>query len=375
MKIHYISGSRADFGLMQRCLHAIDNSTNLDLGLVLTGQHLSAHYGNTSVEIRTCGLPVVHEIAVELLGSDGAEMAKALAAELTGFTVFWETNRPDLVLLLGDRGEMVAAALAAVHLGIFVAHIHGGERSGTLDESFRHVISKLAHYHFPATEDAAGRLRRMGEPPDAITVIGAPGLVGITDCTVPDKDWTSECFNLPAHMPVALVVFHSVVQEACVAGDQVRVLIETLLTEKYIPIIFRPNSDAGGRVIDRYLDGVTLNPRLRVVSHLSRDAYLKLMASSDLIIGNSSSGIIESASLGIPCVNLGTRQDNRLRNNNTVDCRKITATEIRVAIKAARTLSPPFTNHYGDGKTDLRLIEVLAELDLAPERLKKWNTY
>jgi UDP-hydrolysing UDP-N-acetyl-D-glucosamine 2-epimerase len=360
---------------MQRCLQAIDASSDFELGLVVTGQHLSPHYGDTAAEIRSSGLNIACELPVDLQGTDGAEMARALARELSGFTDFWESTRPDLVLLLGDRGEMVAAALAAVHLGIFVAHIHGGERSGTLDESFRHVITKLAHYHFPATEDAAERLRRMGEDPDTITVIGAPGLVGITEGIEPDPKWLAEHFNLSLNKPIALVLFHPVVQEASIAGEQIQILIETLLAEEYDAVIFRPNSDAGGQAIDRYLDQVSLDPRLCVVSNLDRDEYLKIMSSAKLMIGNSSSGIIESASLGIPCVNLGTRQDERLRNENTVDCREVTADAIRVAIKAARALPHPFNNRYGDGKTDLRLAKVLSGLDLTPERLKKRNAY
>jgi len=373
MRIHYVSGSRADFGLMRHCLAAIHACARHELGLVLSGQHLSAAYGGTAAEIRASGLPVVHELPVELHGTDGAEMARALSAELAGLTRFWQAERPDLVLLLGDRGEMVAAALAAVHLGIFVAHIHGGERSGTLDESYRHVISKLTHFHFPATEDAATRLARMGEEPQAITVIGAPGLVGLTEGVAPDRAWLAERFGLDA--PVALTVFHPVVQEAGAAGDQIRILVETVLAEGYRALVFRPNSDAGGQAIDRYLDGLEGRADVQVVAHMQRDAYLRALATCDLMIGNSSSGIIESASFGVPCVNLGSRQDDRLRNANTVDCPDIAPEAIRAAIAAARTLSGPFVNAYGAGDTDQRLLAALDTLELDPVRLKKCNAY
>lgn len=373
MKIHYVSGSRADFGLMHHCLTAIHGSGRHDLGLVLSGQHLSTAYGDTAAEIRASGLPVVHELPVELHGTDGAEMARALSAELDGLTRFWQTERPDLVLLLGDRGEMVAAALAAVHLGIFVAHIHGGERSGTLDESFRHVISKLAHFHFPATDEAATRLVRMGEAPDAITVIGAPGLVRLTEGVTPDRAWLEARFGLSG--PTALAVFHPVVQEAGAASAQVRILIETLLEDGWSVLALRPNSDAGGQSIDRYLDEMKDRTGLHVVSHMTREAYLCALATSDLMIGNSSSGIIESASLGVSCINLGSRQDNRLRNANTVDCSNIEPDAIRAAIAEARTLSGPFVNAYGAGDTDQRLLAALDALDLDPVRLKKCNAY
>lgn len=373
MRIHYVSGSRADFGLMRRCLGTIDTCDRYDLGLVLTGQHLSAAYGDTAAEVRASGLPVVQEVPVELHGTDGAEMACALAGELAGFTRFWQTQRPDLLLLLGDRGEMVAAALAAVHLGIFVAHIHGGERSGTLDESFRHVISKLAHFHFPATEEAADRLRRMGEDPMAITVIGAPGLVGLTEGVASDRAWLEARFGLSG--PTALAVFHPVVQEAQEAGDQIRTLVETLRAEGYRALIFRPNSDSGGHAIDRYLDRLEGHPDMHVVAHMERDDYLRALASCDLMIGNSSSGIIESASFEVPCVNLGSRQDGRLRNNNTIDCPEIEPDAVRAAIAAARGLRGPFVNNFGAGDTDGRLLAALNGLDLDPLRLKKSNAY
>lgn len=375
MKIHYVSGSRADFGLMQRCLQAIEASPNINLELVVTGQHLSSRYGDTISEVRKSGLSIAKEIPVELSGTDGAQMAIAMSQELAELTAFWVQVRPDLILLLGDRGEMVAAALAAVHLGIFVAHIHGGERSGTLDESFRHVISKLAHYHFPATEEAADRLRRMGECPDSIQVIGAPGLVGITEGVDSDKTWLYSNFGLPEDKPVALVVFHPVVQEAVEMQQQIDLLLESLLKEGYAAIVLRPNSDAGGQIIDRFLNYMKGNPDLYIAPHLNRNVYLRVMASVDLVIGNSSSGIIESASFDVPCINLGSRQSDRMRNRNTIDCSDLSLGEIRSAIRAASKLIFPIRNSYGDGTTDRKLVEELSKLDMDKRRLKKRNAY
>lgn len=375
MKIHYVSGSRADFGLMQRCLVAIHTSRDHDLGVVLTGQHMARGYGDTVAEIRATGLPVVLELPVQLSGSDGAEMAGAMATELAGLTAYWSRERPDLVLLLGDRGEMVAAALAAVHLGIHVAHIHGGERSGTVDESFRHVISKLAHIHFPATEDAAERLRRMGEEPAAITVIGAPGLVGLTEGVTANQNRIRRSFGLDDTGPLAMVVFHPVVQQADRASRQVETLIDTLDQDDWRMVVMRPNSDAGGQAIDTYLDGLVDGPTRAIRRHLDRDSYLEVLAGCDMLIGNSSSGIIESASFGIPCVNIGSRQNNRLRNANTVDCPDITATALRAAFTRARALRGPFTNRYGSGDTDRRLVTALGGLHLQHGLLQKLNTY
>lgn len=375
MKVHYVTGSRADFGLMLRCLKAIGAHHEHDLGVVVTGQHMMAHYGSTMREVRESGLTVVCEIPVHLRGESGAEMARALAGEISGLVEFWERERPDLVLVLGDRGEMLAATLAAVHLGIFVAHIHGGELSGTLDESIRHAISKLAHFHLVATEDSAERLRRMGEAPHSIQVIGAPGLVGVVDGIEGDRNWLGEWSGLPSSEGVALVNFHPVVQEADKARQQVETLTHAVKLAGLSQIILRPNSDAGGAAIDGYLDSLAGEPRIRVETHLDRHTYLRALASSDVLIGNSSSGIIESASFGIPYVCVGSRQDGRVRNKNTIDVPLVEARKIIDAIGEASRLKGPFTNLYGDGKTDKHLLKALSGLELDPVLLKKRNAY
>ncbi|MDX1785265.1 MAG: UDP-N-acetylglucosamine 2-epimerase, partial [Roseovarius sp.] len=233
MIIHYISGSRADFGLMARCLTHLHAAPGHSVGIVATGQHMVEKYGNTLQDIHAVGLPIVAEIPVRLSGQSGVEMGQALADELTGFLKVWQKQRPDLVLLLGDRGEMVAGALAAVHLGIHVAHLHGGERTGTLDESFRHAITKLSHIHFPATEGAAERIRRMGEAPETVHVIGAPGLVGVAGRPQPDAKALRASLGLDSAAPLALCIFHPVVQEAAQAAEQMRLLVEATQAAGY----------------------------------------------------------------------------------------------------------------------------------------------
>ena len=371
MLIHYISGSRADFGLMARCLARLHAAPSHSVGIVATGQHMISKYGNTLEDIHSTGLPVVAEIPVRLSGQSGIEMGQALADELTGLLAFWQKTRPDLVLLLGDRGEMVAGALAAVHLGIHVAHLHGGEQTGTLDESFRHTITKLSHFHFPATEDASDRIRRMGELPESVRVIGAPGLVGVAGRPQVDPEALRTQLGLDTEEALALCVFHPVVQEATKAAEQMRVLVEATRVSGYSLAILRPNSDAGGDAIDAYLDTVSNEPGFQVLTHLERETYLDLLGISDLIIGNSSSGIIESASLALPCVNVGTRQNGRQRNINTFDCPTISLNDLAKTIRVARSWQPSSDNVYGDGKADFRLLEQIDTLKLAPELLSK----
>ncbi len=375
MKVHYVTGSRADFGLMQKTLQVMAAEPRIDLGIVVTGQHLLKHYGQTVTEIRATGLPVLHEISVALSGDGGAEMALALADELQGFVAFWQEKRPDLVLVLGDRGEMLAGALAAVHLGIHVGHIHGGELSGTLDESFRHAISKLSHFHFTANQDASNRLISMGENPDYVWEIGAPGLVGITENVERRAGWIADRFGLQPADHTVLVVFHPVVQEAGRAANQVEMLVAMLQDLNCGGLIMRPNSDAGGAEIDACLDVLPGQGKFAVLDHLERDIYLQCLANVDLIVGNSSSGIIESASFGVPCLNIGSRQHGRLRNDNVVDCPEMTAAALAEGFEMALHQKGRFSNLYGDGQTAQRLCDLILNLPLDGVVLTKTNSY
>lgn len=376
MKIHYVTGSRADFGLMEETLRVLHATEELDVGIIATGQHLLKSYGVTLEDIEDSGLQVVHKIPVVLSGAGGAEMSHALADELAGLTDFWQHHRPDLVLILGDRGEMLAAALAAVHLGIFVGHLHGGEVSGTLDESFRHATSKLTHFHFPATDDSRERLIAMGEKAEHIWTIGAPGLVGLSLGQAKQADWFQQAFGIAQSQHNAVVVFHPVVQEAKLAGDQFRTILTALLDHDCGGVIMRPNSDAGGAQIDAVLDQLSSKERFVVCDHLDRSTYLGSLAQADLIVGNSSSGIIESASFDLPCLNIGTRQHGRLRNSNVIDCINVTSDNITHALQRCLKLGPgPFVNKYGDGRTAERLTEILKGLPLDQTILAKTNTY
>jgi len=260
-------------------------------------------------------------------------------------------------------------------LGIHIGHVGGGERSGTLDESFRHAVSKLSHFHFPTTRQSQERLVRMGEDTAHMHMIGAPGLVGMVQPA--DRAWLLARFDLPEGQPVALTIFHPVVQEADRAAAQIREVIRAVADEGFAQIVLRPNSDAGGAGIDAFLDTLAGadEPAIRIATHLGRNEYCRVLASADLMVGNSSSGIIESASFGVPCVNIGSRQSGRERNGNTVDAVEVTAPAIAAAIRASRRLPQPFTNIYGDGRADERLVDAVARIDLSPRSLAKQNCY
>ncbi len=187
-KIIYVSGTRADYGLMRAVLRKLQDTSTIELSICVTGMHLSALYGNTVSEIEADGFALCGLIPVDVETSTPVSMAQSIGHELIAMTELFARERPDIILLLGDRGEMLAAALAAVHLNIHLVHLHGGERSGTVDEMIRHCISKLAHYHFTATQEAKTRLIQMGERAEHIHVVGAPGLDDLVTAPIDSKE-------------------------------------------------------------------------------------------------------------------------------------------------------------------------------------------
>jgi GDP/UDP-N,N'-diacetylbacillosamine 2-epimerase (hydrolysing) len=356
-RIAYVSGTRADFGLMARTLAAIDAATDLDLSVVVTGMHLSPTHGNTVDEIEAAGLRIAARVPVGLSPATGATMARGIGAMISGFVAAFEAERPDIVLLLGDRGEMLAGAIAALHLNIAVAHIHGGERSGTIDEPVRHAISKLAHIHMAATVGAQARLVAMGETAAHVYLTGAPGLDGLATATLPPRDVVMRAHGLDPTRQFALLVFHPVLQEAARAEEETAALLAALASCEVLALM--PNADAGSDGVRAALDTAAGRPGLVLATHLARSDFLAAMARADVMVGNSSAGIIEAASFGTPVVNIGRRQQLRERNANVRDVPvSCSAGAIGAALADGRF---PAMNIYGDGGAARRIVTVLRE--------------
>lgn len=373
-RVCYVSGTRADFGLMARTLTLLDASRCIELGIAVTGMHLSAKYGATVREIEAARLPIKVRIASPVDETSGPAMARAIAATLAGLVDAFAAWRPDLVLLLGDRGEMVAGALAGLHCGIAVAHIHGGERSGTVDELVRHAISKLSHYHFVATPGARERLIAMGEGAERVFVTGAPGLDELVDHIPEARETLCGRVGLDPARPVCLVVFHPVVQEEAQAGEQARALLDGVLRVGAQLLALRPNADAGADRIRAVLDAFAARSGVRVATHLPRGEFMSWMARADAMVGNSSAGIIEAASVGQWVVNVGTRQRLRERSGNVVDVPSAADAIARALADVLRRPRRQFSNVYGDGRAAPRIAELVERLSL--ERvLEKTNAY
>jgi GDP/UDP-N,N'-diacetylbacillosamine 2-epimerase (hydrolysing) len=360
---------------MQNTLQAINRHPQLSLGLLVTGMHLLPEYGETWREIAESGLPIDARVAVNLTGSSGEEMAIALGEQVIGFTKALQKIKPDLVLLLGDRGEMLAGAIVALHLNIPIVHIHGGELSGTVDEPIRHAISKLAHYHFTATKKSRERLIRMGEKSEHIFVTGAPGLDAVYQIKLLERAPLFANYGLNQGKPLLLILFHPVVQQADELAEQTSALLEAALESDMQCLLIMPNADAGGSVIAEVIREYDSRKQINTAVHVPRREFLSLVAHAEVMAGNSSSGIIEAASLGTPVVNIGDRQRSRERNSNVIDVEPIKS-EIGEAInKASQMKGQRWNNVYGEGKASERIVDCLNSLSLSSNVLEKVNAY
>jgi GDP/UDP-N,N'-diacetylbacillosamine 2-epimerase (hydrolysing) len=360
---------------MARTLGMMAQSAKYKLRVAVTGMHLSAKYGTTVHEIEAAGLEVLARIATEVDETSGKAMAAAIADTIRGLVTAFESWRPELVLLLGDRGEMLAGAIAAIHLNIPVVHLHGGERSGSVDEPVRHAISKLSHFHFVANLEARDRLLRMGEESSRVFVTGAPGIDGLQALASESREELCRQIGLDPRRPICLIVFHPVTQEAMHAGRQASAVLDGVLATCAQAIVLQPNADAGGDAVRAALARYQQHNDVRLLTNMSRARFVSWMATADAMVGNSSSGIIEAASLGLWVVNVGNRQQLRERSGNVVDvdpnAESITATLADVLVRPRQS----WQNVYGDGCAAERIVALLETLPLSDAVLSKVNAY
>lgn len=318
-KIAVITGTRAEYGIFKSVLNEIEAKAGLRLSLIVIGMHLSLEFGHTVDEIERDGFKIGAKIAV-LHGEDTkASMAKSIGECLTKAAEALKLIKPDILLVLGDRSEMLVGAVAATYMGIAIAHIHGGEISGNVDEPVRHAITKLAHIHFPATQESAERIIRMGEEFWRVHVVGAPGLDLILNERILGSKKVAAKYGLEVSKPVLLVLQHSVVTEADQASDQIRQTLEAVKELKHQAVLIYPNADAGGRRMIRVIKEYEKYPFVKTFKSVPHEEYLGLMRLASVMVGNSSSGIIEAPSFGLPVVNIGTRQKGRQRAGNVID--------------------------------------------------------
>lgn len=378
-KVLYISGTRADYGLMRSVLICIHDHPGLTLEIAVTGMHLMDEFGTTLDEIEKDNFHVTRIEAV-IEKDNKHSMSRFIGIVIQKLTDFIEKSRPDIILVLGDRGEMLAGAVVGTYLGIPVAHIHGGEITSTVDDIARHAITKLSHIHFPATEESADRIIRMGENPNRVFVVGAPGLDQVLSEKPLSKIELSQKYSLIPDKPFCLVVQHPVSLEVEDARIQMRETLDAVVTLKQQTIVVYPNADAGGRQMIDVIREYESDPLIHMFKSIPHGDYISLLREASVLIGNSSSGIIEAPSLGTPVVNIGSRQQGRQRGDNIIDV-GYNKTEILAAVRKTKT-DPDFIrsvrlcrNPYGDGNCSQKIVDVLSTISLDNSLIQKKFTY
>lgn len=375
-RIVYVSGTRADYGLMKNVLKSIHEHPKLELKILVLGMHLMEEFGCTVEEIKKDGF--AYEIVDSVYEQDSKEsMAKFVGDATSKISVKLSKIKPDIVFVQGDRSEMLAAATAATYLGIPIVHTHGGDVSAHVDESSRHAITKLAHIHFPATKYSAERIKRMGEQEWRIHISGAPSLDNILKLKI-NKLETYKKYNLDRDRKLILVVQHPVYTEVVQAPEQIRNTLRAVSKFDAQVIIIYPNADAGGRAMIKVIEEYAND--FKIYKTLPYEDFIGLMSVADVMIGNSSAGVIETASLKLPVVNIGTRQKNRERSVNVIDS-SYNESSITAAIKKA--MSKEFTeycnkfckNIYGEGKAGEKIADVLSNIEINKSLLQKQLTY
>lgn len=378
LRIAAITGSRGEWGYIRPVLRLIDEDPTLDYSLIVTNMHLLPEFGFSVREIERDGFRVDERIYMTFDGYTAATMAKSLACFLLELPTVLQRIQPDVILLAGDRGEQLMGAIAGAHLGIPVAHIQAGELSGNVDGIVRHAITKLAHIHFAANEEFAERVRRLGEQEFRIHVTGAPLVDELVQGPITAPEDLRERYRLAEHDPMILAVQHPVTEEETAAGEQVSETIHALLEVGWPTIFVYPNSDAGSELIRAQLAALK-RPSIRLIRNLPRQDYLGLMKMANVIVGNSSSGIMEAPTFGTPCVNIGRRQNGRPQACNVISTgysRNKIAAAIREAASAEfRQQVKKAINPYGDGQASKRIVEVLKNLDFSKQLLNKEMTY
>jgi GDP/UDP-N,N'-diacetylbacillosamine 2-epimerase (hydrolysing) len=376
--ICFVTGTRADFGLMQSTLRAIGQHPSLRLQIIATGMHLDAAHGRTIEQIRRDGFTIDATVPWKPAGNNLTLLAEQTGRATARLAAAYAKLNPDIILVVGDRVEAFAAATAAHLSGRIVAHVHGGDRAqGQVDDSLRHAITKLAHVHFPATKESAQRLAKLGEDKWRIHQVGSPGLDGIKSGAIP---WS-------IHWPITLAQhrqeFALIVLHPTDADDEIEYRRAKLLIDACIETGFReihgvyPNNDPGSAGIIR---AIKESPPDQACFHenLDRGFFLGLLRDAAVLVGNSSAGIIEAASFGTPVIDVGPRQAGRQRGQNvtTVPFRQAA---IRRALKeiwnAGHPRRYPKTNPYGAGDTARRIAKALATIAITPRLQKKLISY
>lgn len=359
-KIAVVTATRAEYGLLIRLIRRIQEDDELELELIVTGSHLSEKQGFTVRDIRNDGFPIAHEFPILEAGNSAYDISLTMANALRESARCFRDDRPDMVVLLGDRTELLGIAAAAANERIPIAHIHGGEvTEGAVDDCIRHALTKMSYLHFTSTDVYRRRVIQLGEAPERVFCVGSPGAENILHTPLLTEQEIRDVIGADS-LPYAVVTFHPVTLENASAKRQTEELCRVMeACNDYFFLVTKANADVGGDLINRVFEDVAKeHPNIRLVDSLGMIRYLSAVKYASFVLGNSSSGVIEAPVLGTPTVDIGDRQRGRLMAESIIHCEPEYESILQAVGKAAQ-MPRQSTGIYGDGSTSERITETI----------------
>ena len=356
-KILFVTGTRADFGKLKPLMVALENHPGFDPHIFVTGMHMHEKYGFTLREVEKTGFKKIFPF---INYTSEASMDLTLAKTIEGISSFVRENRPDLIVVHGDRVEPLAGAVVGALNNILVAHIEGGEVSGTVDELLRHAVSKMSHIHFASNEEAKRRLMQLGEDPDAIWVIGSPDIDIMFSEDLPTIEDAKGHYDLEFDR-YAIAAFHPVTTEIENLAQDAEQFVEALIKSGDNYIVIYPNNDLGSELILNAYTRLEGNERFRVIPSIRFEYFLTLLKNAEYIIGNSSAGVREAPYYGVPTINIGSRQTKRAEGPSIFNCSSETESVMSMISSVKSAASFPPIGGFGNGNSTPLFVEALRE--------------
>jgi UDP-N-acetylglucosamine 2-epimerase (hydrolysing) len=366
-RILVVTGTRADFGKLKPLMLEIEKVGAFVLDVFVTGMHMLAKYGLTCEEVEKAGFKNIYRFVNQ---NPTDSMEQILAKTVSGLSDYTRETKPDFILFHGDRVEALSSAIVGALSNILTGHIEGGELSGTIDESIRHATSKLSHVHFVANEEAKRRLIQLGEIQDNIFVIGSPDIDIMNSSSLPTLIEVKEHYDIE-YERYAIVLLHSVTTEVALLQEQVKVLIDGLIKSDKNYIVIYPNNDLGSEIILQEYQNLERLTQFKLYPSLRFESFLTLLKNAEFIIGNSSAGVREAPHYGVPCINLGSRQNGRASSDLILNA-FFKIEEIERLIEEVCNIERNVHSKFGDGDSAAKFAEIILSKNLWETPIQKY---
>ena len=377
-KIAVTTGTRAEYGILRPILREIQNSKKLELFLIVSGTHLSKNHGFTINDIKKDGFSISAKIPMMPKGNLNYHMSKTLGEGISSFSDVFKKSRPDISLILGDRDEALAATLAASHMNIPTAHVHGGDKTQAgIDEYNRHAITKLSNIHFPATFLSKKRILQMGENPKFVFLVGSPSIDELKTNNITTKSDLEKKYHIKFSDKVIMLLQHSVTTQSKKSREQIKATLGAIKKIQKTTIAIGPNSDAGHKeIFEELIKFSKKHSFFHFFTNLPRQDFLGFLKNVDVLVGNSSSGIIEGSYFNTSVVNIGIRQHDREHGSNIVHVKNFTTNSIHRNLLKTMNQNPHKSSKiYGIGCSSPKIRKILEQISINDELIMKQISY